>query len=469
MRILVSSVIVVSALTAAALAAPLPQHEAQRAQARQNYEAGDWQQTITIASAILQANPQDSVALHLRGTAEIELGIAQQEPALIRTGIAHAREAITVAPTPEFDYYLPYLYGMSNLTRLEQQPDHATVAIEIAGQLLTQAGVTAEQKANVQYQRGLAQGALKQHDAAVLDFQAAITANPKHLASWMALADTQAEAGRTAEADKVYAQAVQAFPDEPLVHNNQGMFFQKTRRYNEAIRSFTAAIQKNPRYDIAIVNRGYTWLQGGRPIEAEKDFDLAMQISKPQPAVRSLRATARLAQGRWQDAVADYEVSIRENPEDPIAHADSGFARYFGKDLTGAIAEFNRVVQIAPDAKFINPWRMITLIRMGKSAEAATVAQPSRQKPVEERDWVDWLVVFHAGDITSEQLLTHIERQNTDLQAAQLCEARFFIAEQLAIRGQAQPATASYEQALQTGRRELSAFRGASYALKKFQ
>lgn len=465
-----SALTVLVLLTASpVLADPAPEHEAQREQANQAYSAGNWQQVIETASAILEKNDKDNVALHLRGSARIELGIAMGDAESIRAGITDARQAISAASDPDFNYYLPYLYGMTSLTRLEDQPQHAQVTVQIAGQLLQTASITAEQKANVFYQRALAFAAMKQTANSTQDFKSAIAAFPQHLAAYMAMADTYAEANQDAEVLQTYQQAAAAFPEEPLVDNNRGMFHMNRKQLNDAIRAFTAALQKNPKFDVALTNRGYVWLEGGRPAEAEKDLLASLQLNPNQPAVRSMLGTAKLVQGRWQEAVQDYEAVIKANPNDPIAHADMGFAKFFGRDYAGALAEFNAVSQISPDARFIDPWRTWTLMKLNRKAEATGIASSSRNRPEKDRNWIDWVILYHIGDITDADLINHVEKTEPTIQTAQLCEARFFIAEHQLIQGQRQEAANSYQQALATNKRELSAWRGASYALRKFQ
>ncbi|MHC4878767.1 MAG: tetratricopeptide repeat protein [Planctomycetota bacterium] len=451
------------------LADPAPEHEAQREQASQAYSAGNWQQVIKTTSGILEQNAKDNIALHLRGTSRIELGILTGDAAMIRGGITDTRQAISAASEPDFNYYLPYLYGMTSLTRLEDQPQHAQVTVNVAGQLLQTATINAEQKANVYYQRGLAHAALKKTPEAAADFKSAIGEFPEHLAAYMAMADAYAEADQDAEVLQTYQQAAAAFPKEPLVDNNRGMFHMNRKQYNDAIRAFSAALQKNPKYDIALTNRGYVWLEGGRPKEAEKDLTASLQLNADQPGVRRMLGTARLVQGRWQEAVEDYNAVIKAMPNDPYIHADAGFAKFFGRDYAGALAEFNAVIQISPDAQFINPWRTWTLLKLGRKAEATGIAQSSRSRSEKERNWIDWVILYHIGDISDADLLNNVERTDPAIQTAQLCEARFFIAEHQLSQGQRQEAAASYQQALATNKRQLSAWRGASYALRKFQ
>ena len=448
---------------------PLPEHEAARKQANEAFKSGDYVSVIKVTTSIIEKNAKDNTALYMRGSARIEVGISRMDGQLIRQGITDAREALTAATKPEFNYYLPYLYGMTNLTLIEGQKSHSEIAIKISTELLDKSTMTDEQKANVLYQRGLAQNAAKVPVEAVKDFRAAIGANAKHLAAYMALADTYAEAKQVQSAIQAYSEAIRAFPNDPLIHNNQGMFYQKIGRPNDALRSYTAALKITPNYHIAMTNRGFTWLEGGRPAEAEKDFTASLKMEPRQPAVYSMRGTSLLVQGKWQDAVKDYRMVSQLNSKDPIAHADAGFAHFFGKDYEGALVEFNNVVKLDSRARFINPWRTWTLVKLGRKNETAGIAATSRQKAAKERDWIDHVVLFHVGDITGDDLVNFIDRTDKKIQNAQLCEARFFIAEHLASGGNAKDASVSYQKAMLTGAKQLSAFRGASYALKKFQ
>lgn len=469
MRIHIAVTLILPLLAAPAFADPSPAHEAQRQKASQAYDIGDWGTVVQTCSAILQANPQDNVALHMRGSARIEHGLASEDAGMIRAGITDARQAITVASKPEFNYYLPYLYGMISLTTVEGQNSHAETAAQIATQLLEQKTITPEQKSNVQYQRGLAHGAMGKLAESINDYRAAVISNPKNIAAYMAMADGYAEAKRPADVIKVYTEAARVFPDEPLVYNNMGMFHQSQQNYPEAIRSFNMAIQKNPRYFIAVTNRGYALLEAGRHPEAERDFAASLQLNPQQPGVRGFMATAQLMQGQWQKALSEYQMVVKESPGNALAHADAGFAAFFGRDYETAIAEFNKVVALEPNARFINPWRAWTLVRLGRTNEIAGIAQASRSKTDKERDWIDWVILYHVGDITAENLIARVNKTAPEIEIAQMCEARFFIAEHLVHRGQAQQATAEYEQALKTNKRQLSAWRGASYALRRFQ
>lgn len=471
MRTAATSALLCFVLSVAAYAEPRAEHEALRTQMNQLYQAGDYAKVIEIATGILAANPGDDVAQYLRGSAKVETGIAQRDKQLLREGIADATAAIQAKKmAANYNYYLPYLYGMTNLGIVEQHPAHAKVSVDVATKLVAQAGIDSESKSNLLYQRGLAKNSLGEGTGAIDDFRLAVGTNPKHLGAFMALADAQDAAGLADAVLVTYQQAAQSFPNEPLVFNNQGMFLTRTKRTNEAIKAFTVALQKNPNYFVSLTNRGFAHLEAGNPAEAEKDFNASLTLNPQQLSVYGLRGTTKLVRGQWKEALVDYEGLVKVDPKNYLGWCDVGFAKFFGKDFGGALDAFNKVIELQPEARFIHPWRVWTLIRLNRGPEAAAVAVASKQKPEAQRDWYDHLVIFHVtGELSSTQLLAIAQKAEKDVQAAQLCEARFFIAEQMQNAGRTQEATQSYQQALQTQARGLSAFRGSQYALKQFQ
>lgn len=472
MRKIATSTLLALALSGSVYADAKPEHEAQRTEASQAYHSAQYQKVVEITSAILAANPGDDVAVYWRGSAKVELGIISGSAAQIREGIADASTAIKAnqgRAKPTFNYYLPYLYGMTNLARIEKHPPHAKVAIDVATQLISQTGVDAESKSNFCYQRALAKASNGDANGAIEDYKLAVSHNSKHLGALMSLAESQENAGQTEAALATYSQASAAFPNEPLVYNNLGILLQKHGKTNEAIKSFSTALQKNPNYFVAQTNRGNSYLEGGNPVEAEKDFNASLQVAPNQIYVFSLRGTSRLDRGQWKEALADYEGVVRVQPNDYVAWSNVGFAKFFGKDYAGALEAFDQVIKLQPSARFINPWRAWTLLRLGRGSEAAQIATASRDKPEVDRDWIDHVILFHVGDMSSTQLEAIATKADKSVQAAQLCEARFFIAEQLQHANREQEAAKQYQQALQTQARQLSAYRGSLYALRQFQ
>lgn len=446
-----------------------PAHERLKFDAENAYQNGDFPKTIELTGRVLSENPKDHVALYLRASARVELGQLQGNAKEVRTGVEDAREAMRHGGTDQVNYYLPYFYGMTALAQLENRPEHAQVVIDFSKQLLQRPGMKPEDAANIYYQRATAEVIQQKLEDAIVDYNAAIEKAPGHLGARLGMADAYVRLNQLDKAEATFTSAVQAAPNNPLVYNNRGMFFQNRGRPQQAIADFTRAIELDPNYTVAYTNRGFAAMSEGNAQAAEADFSSSLKIDPAQPLVYSLRGTARLSRGEPKAAITDYQEALKLNPQNPIAQADLGFAKYFAGDYAGAVTDLDAAVAASENLRYLNPWRYWASIKAGQPAAtaAAKLGDPG-SKPADQRDWVDQLSLFLTGAINEQQLLGAAEPKDPTLRAAQLCEAYYFEAEKRASAGDSANATTLYQQALGTKQAHLSAFRGAQYALKNF-
>lgn len=467
----VALVLISAVATAQPLTPPLPAPagitDPVKKAAEKAYQEGDYPKCIELTTQAIAKDAKDHLAYYLRASSKVELGQVQRDAKQVREGIEDSREALKAIGKMEVNYYLPYLYGMTTLAQLEDKPEHAKTAIDFADTLLKKT-MPAEQKANIYYQRAVANIVRRQPADAVKDYQAAIEASPQHLGARVGLADSYVQANRPEEALAAYTGAVQTFPDNPLVYNNRGMFLQQRGKTKEAYADFTKAIELDSTFAVAITNRGFTSLNSGNPAAAESDFTAAIKLAEDQPLPHSLRGTARLAQGKLEGALEDYVKVQQLDPQNPTANADIGFAKLFGKDYAGSYTAFDAAIKADAKLRYLNPWRIWSGLLANRTDAGKLVAE-STAKPAEQRDWVDQLVLFLNGELTEQQLVAAAGKaQEANLKNAQTCEAYFFIAELKKAKGDDPGATAAYQQALKTKAINLSAYRGALFALGQF-
>ena len=430
-------------------------------------QAGDFQKVIDITDDLLRQNPRDAAAYYLRGSARVELGIRQGDTKLIRDGVADAREAIRNDSQHTAMYYLPYLHGMKNLAFMENRKEHAEAAVTVATQILGVAGVSNDDKANLLFQRAQAEGWLGKSDAAVADFEEALRLVPTHFGSRAALADLLAVSGKTDQALAAYNKLVESFPESPLSYNNRGMFLQRQGKYEEAITDFTRAVERDPNYFYSFTNRGFTLLQMDNPAAAQADFSQSLKLNPQQAFVYNLRGLARLAQGDLTGAVQDQRAAVEMNPKDPVARGDLGFLLSFAEDFAAALPEFDAALSIDPQFRYLSPWRIVALKRLGKTEDLKSQYGDSMKKPLKDRDWVDSLVAYLLDGESEPELLAATADAKDPLKNDKLCEAEYFIAVTKAAAGKQAEAHEAFQRAVATKSRQLSAFRGAQYALKK--
>jgi len=158
---------------------------------------------------------------------------------------------------------------MSHLSALEGKPVHAQTARTVVDSVLDRDDLTAEQRANLIYQRAQANMQLKDYKACDNDLQEVLKLAPKHLAAYMMLADLAARSKTPAEATAAYSRVVQEFPDNALSYNNRGMYLQSVGQTQAALADFQKAIQLDGKFLPAYINQGFALLESGEPAQAE--------------------------------------------------------------------------------------------------------------------------------------------------------------------------------------------------------
>jgi lipoprotein NlpI len=444
------------------------------------YQSGDFAKCLELTTKVLSQNPKDHKALYLRASAHVELGIVRRDGKELRLGIEDARESLRAGGSGEIEYYLPYMYGMTSLANLENKREHADVVVEVGKNVLARPNLTPLQKSNVLYQRAGAYVSMKNVDAATADFEEAIKANPQHLGAHVGLAESYDVAGQSNKALAAFSAAVDAFPNNPLVFNNRGLFLQRQGQLKDAVTDFNKALQIDPKFAVAYANRGFTYQAERNLAAAETDFSQAIAQDPKHPLFYRLRGTCRLSQLNTDGAIEDYNHVIRLDPQNPVGQADLGFAKFFARDYVGAQTSFDQAVAMNASMRYLNPWRAWTLVLQGRVDALPAIMEATIKRPEADRDWIDQMVLFLNGKISEQDLVRSIDiladraaEKGVDketlapLKNAQLCEAYYFIAERRSQAGDKANATAFYQQVLKTNLYELSAYRGAQFATRK--
>lgn len=438
-------------------------------QADKAQQEGDFEKSIQLASQVLQQNPSDHVAYYLRASARVESGREKGNTQTIREGVSDAREAIRYSQNQNVNYYLPYLYGMMNLAVMENKKSHAETALQVANQILGRPNLSNEERANFHYQRGMIHLPLNKPQDAAKDFTETIKLSPNHFAALLALPDAYALAGDNDQALASFNQVIQKQPNSPVVYNNRAMFYQQQGKLQEAINDFSRAIQIDPNYHHAITNRGFAYLEGGKPQTAEADLTKSLSIVPNQPFVIGMRGEARLLQGKIAEAIEDQKQAVQLDPQNAALHSDLGFSYFFNQNYSDALTQFNQAAQMAPEQmKVLNPWIYLSMVRSNQKPAADAKFQSIMTQKPDARDSVDALMAYLMGVITEADLLKTIDQTDQQRSKAQSCEAHYFIGQKALMAGNTQVANQNFQQALNTGMRNLSAYRGAQYALKKF-
>ncbi len=438
--------------------------------AQKAYDAGNYDSSLDISNKVLQSDPKNDRALFLRATSRVELGIETGETALVRDGVADARSAIEISQSKSPEYYLPYLYGMTNLSVLEDRPEHAQTAITVSTQIIDRLPMSNADKANMLYQRALAR--LQIADDAtegIADFNAALELEPNHMASLTALADAYAMSDQDDKALVAYGKFIEAYPNHPVGYNNRGMFHKQTNNPQAALADFQKAVELEPKFFVAQINLGYTQMESGQSVVAERSFSNALALQPENPSVYGLRANVRLRQGNSEGAIADYKKAIELFPRNPLAYADLGFAHFFLKQYDEAYQQFDQAMNLNGKLRFLDPWIYASMVLSGQVQEANSRFAGTLAKPTTERDWIDLLTLYLMGKVEEKALLASVNPNDKEAATAQTCEGHYFIGlRQFNMTGKKAEADPHFQECLKTGASHLSAYRAAQFELQQF-
>jgi tetratricopeptide (TPR) repeat protein len=442
-------------------------NETLKTSADQAYRSGDYAKAIEQANAVLQKSPSDHVALYIRGSSRVEQGMQQRDVTLVRKGIADARAAIAGEGTGKPDYYLPYLFGMTNLAILEKKPAHAETARSVADQVLARSSYTNGERANILYQRGLANIQASHPENARADFAEAIKLKSDHLAAHVALCNLMNELKGPDQAVATFNQAVASLPGNPLILNNRAMHFHAMGRDDEALADFSAALKLDPKYVPALINKAFVESQTDKLNEADADLTAALEVEPRSTQALNMRGTLRIAQGRLPEAIQDYQKIRELDPKNGQAAADLGFAWFFDGKYQEALAQFDEALQLNKEINFLTPWRLAAAARIGKDLSNDPAVKASLEKEEGQRNWFDWLTAFVAGKVDEARLIGAVAPADSAVHKPQLCEAYYFVGIETARQKSADDARPFFEQAVETDAQRLSAFRGARTALRE--
>jgi lipoprotein NlpI len=262
---------------------------------------------------------------------------------------------------------------------------------------------------------------------------------------------------------------VESFPDSPLSYNNRGMFLQRQGKEDEALADFTKAIERDPKYYYSYTNRGFTLLQMDNPSAAEADFTQSITLNSQQPMLYFLRGHAKLARGDAAGAVQDQRVAVSLSPNDPASRGELGFVLFISGDFGGAIQEFDAVQTSSPGLRQYTPWKIVALQRLGTVNGLKEQFRESLSKDYKQRDWIDHLIAYVLGGESDADLLKAAATGTgtPKNKNSETCEANYFIGLMKSAAGRPTEATDSYQHAVATKARDLAAYRGAAFAIKK--
>jgi Flp pilus assembly protein TadD len=127
-------------------------------------------------------------------------------------------------------------------------------------------------------------------------------------------------AGRLAEAEKIYLQIVHVAPDHPDALNLLGVAHGQAGRSEQAIAFITKAIEIQPANPGFRSNLGMALMEAGRHDEAVASFRHALQLKPDDAETHYNLGVALMEQGKLDEAVPCYRRALQFKPDHAEVH-----------------------------------------------------------------------------------------------------------------------------------------------------
>ncbi len=156
------------------------------------------------------------------------------------------------------------------------------------------------------------------------------------------------QGGRFAEAERLYAQILQANPRHVDALHLRGVLAHQTGRLDEAVLHIGSAIAENPRVPAFHNNLGNALKAQGRLDEADAAYEHALHLNPRYFEAHYNRGLLRQAQGRLDEAVESYRKVLAHKPDHADAYNNMGNTLQSQGKFMEAMAAYGRALQLRP-------------------------------------------------------------------------------------------------------------------------
>jgi serine/threonine-protein kinase len=195
------------------------------------------------------------------------------------------------------------------------------------------------------------------HDLAVQEFQRALDLNPRDADALNGMAHAYENASRIADAEAAYKKAAALRLDYWDGYNTIGLFYDRQRRYDEAIKSLQRAIELTPDNAQVYFNLGAVYLDTSDPKmipNAERALRKSLELNPTFAAYANL-GFLYTQQGKYAESAAMTEKALQFNDRDYLVWANLANAYSWLKDPVKLESARSRELELLEESAKAKP------------------------------------------------------------------------------------------------------------------
>jgi tetratricopeptide (TPR) repeat protein len=230
---------------------------------------------------------------------------------------------------------------------------------------------------------GTAAGIAGNSRTSVQHFEAALRIRPDDERSWIALANTQAEAGLLADAARTLEKAVAAIPESGGLRWRLAGLLVRLEHVGDALAQYTEAERLMPVSGRAAVHQA---VATAATLQLDVERATAAGEQRARANLNDAAAHRDLAglyvkQGRQEEAFAELAIAAWLDPDDPLTFVALGHSLMADHRDEDAVAALERAVSLQPDLRDARYALAQALTRASRRADAERhLAEFERQR-----------------------------------------------------------------------------------------
>ncbi len=290
-------------------------------------------------------------------------------------------------------------------------------------------------------------------DDAILQYEKALSLNPRNAAAHANLGALLASEGKVDEGMPHLRQAIQLDPDSADAHYHLGFALAQQGQVDEAVVHYEDAIRLRPGFAQARVDLGLALFQRGNLDGAIGQYLEAIALEPNRPEAHGALGVLLMQTGNLEESTVHLREAARLDPENAEAHGNLGLVLFHQGRIDEAIVCYQQALAIEPDAEGAHGNLALALVQQDKLEEAIHHYERAVRLVPEffEARLNLGLLLFRRGDLdgAAQHYLKAIELKPDFPQAPVFLES---LAERFAQAGQFSKAMSVAEKARQLAR-----------------
>ncbi|MGW0970254.1 tetratricopeptide repeat protein [Streptomyces sp. NPDC002516] len=187
-----------------------------------------------------------------------------------------------------------------------------------------------------------------------------------------------AGAGRWADAEDAFRQALRHDPTNSSAHNNLGNCLFETGRLAEAEDAYRQALRHDPTNSDAHNGLGFCHGETERLAEAEDAFRQALRHDPTNSSAHNGLGFCHAKAGRLAEAEDAFRQALHRDPTNSSAHGSLGYVSWLQLDVAAAEASYRSALRADPAHSNAGFRLGLLLLDAGRTGEARTVLESAR-------------------------------------------------------------------------------------------